>query len=337
MEQFKKGDTFPVHIHQVVDGDVLEVSAVGFQADDEGRILVRLYGIDTPEPTQRYWIEAKSHLERLVRNGRFLLKVVDIEEGSVIVGDVYRNSLDDSISQDMVRAGWAYLRRDCIGDALGLQRLEQQAFFNGVGVWRHGGDEVRPWVYREMVREEEERRRRLEKEEESERKLKEREAERLILDEYYDYNRKKDRVGALKALISMVAVIAVLVFIEYLGHPLPYSLAYLLLLASFQSALVAVGLIFIYTIGSPESQKVWATILGALYVLYAFITPNRVLDDWDIPFADEMVSIWLIFLVLYFVKCISNRMDWDEWKWMHDKSEKLKPQQGMSERQEATG
>lgn len=161
MQQYKRGDTFPIEVLRVIDGDTLEVLVLGTSDFSHPNTLsVLLCGIDAPEMTQRYGEEAKSYLESLVSDGRFWMRVVGEEQGNyapaMVVCDVCRNSPDESLSKAMVKSGWAYWRRDWDTDELGLEKLEQEAFFAALGVWQGDGNEVRPWDHRRMVWKEDE-------------------------------------------------------------------------------------------------------------------------------------------------------------------------------------
>lgn len=324
-QQYTEGDTFPIDIHRVVDGDVLEVYILGLSSPDEKRMeVVRLYGIDAPEPTQRYWAEAVSYLERLSLDGRFWLKIVDVDKYGVIIGDVYRNSVDETISRDMVRAGWAYHRRDVIGCELGLQdleQLEQRAFFDAVGVWQEGGGETRPSVYRRIVREAEEERRRIAREKEDEARRKLQREEEDIVRRYDEYNRRKDRVAAVIIFLFSVASFAILFLIGYslgIRIPLPYWLGYSLMTGLWLAALVSGGMLIVSAFGSTNVRMVLSLALCLAFIAYVIYTPNRVLGNFDVYFA-----MCIMGGVFYIRNRISGRVDWDEWKVIDGKGKSL--------------
>lgn len=300
-EQYKKGDTFPIEIHQVVDGDVLEVRVLG-TADfsEQNTESIRLYGIDAPELTQKYGVEAKLYLERLTRHGRFWMRVMDIGEDGFIVGDVYRNSPNESLSQDMVRAGWAYWRRNDGDDGIGLHDLEQRAFFNAMGVWQDGGDEIRPWDYRRIVQEEKQDQ----------------------LDRFDDYNRRKERVGALKVLGFSSLALIISIFIHDL-----------LVGVFLTPIIVAIGVMIIALFPSSSKAKrnaTWAVWIGyvvlvCLVSLVAY-SPNSD-EEWAFFIMGVVMGLCTsligIFISAAIIGKVAGKLEWDEWKALDETSNEL--------------
>lgn len=299
--QYKKGDNFPIEVQRVIDGDRLEVRVVGAFDDDGNEIVgtVQLYGIDAPELTQRYGPDAKAHLEGLVQDARLWLHVmIDVGDDCIVVGDVYRNSPDKTVSQDMVKAGWAYSRR--YGDAhdFEIEGLEQQAYFNGVGVWQEGANEVRPWDYRDMLRDEEDARiqRELDAEEERVRK-------------YNDYCEPKRRAVALKVLL-FCGIPSVLLLILVGGFLAQVSLIITLISAGY----VISGVL-------PESKiKTSLLFVGAIGSMIYFELFVRYPLDFDI--GGFWVYLWIGALLIFpqIINKLSGILPLDEW----DKAERRK-------------
>ena len=231
---------------------------------------------------------------------------MDIREDGFIVGDVYRNSPDESLSQDMVRAGWAYWRRNDGDDGIGLQDLEQRAFFNAVGVWQDGGNEIRPWDYRRIVQEEEEERRRIAQEEEED-----------LVSKYNDYNRGKDRIATLWILFLCAVSVAILLIFEF-SSGLPYRLGYLSFMFLMQVAEVSIGFLILYSISSAKARLIVACILFAAFMVYEIYTPNRILGNYDI-----VLALGVIYAIYIIVGLISQRVDWSEWKIIEEKDRSL--------------
>lgn len=301
-EQYKKGDTFPIEIHQVVEGDVLEVRVLG-TADfsEQNTESIRLYGIDAPELTQKYGVEAKLYLERLTRHGRFWMRVMDIGEDGFIVGDVYRNSPNESLSQDIVRAGWAYWRRNDGDDGIGLQDLEQRAFFNAMGVWQDGGDEIRPWDYRRIVQEEKQDQ----------------------LDRFDDYNRRRKRSGALKVLGFSIVASIILGFIS-----LELAASFFLI-----PLIVSIGVMIINRYPSSSNSKrnatwaVWISPVALLFLVGVAVRRPNSQEEW-VLFIGALVMVVLMSLIWIFISAaiigkVAGKLEWDEWKTLDEKNNEL--------------
>ena len=157
--------SFPLEIKRVIDGDGFEALIYGTPETEEPINEIRLFGIDAPELAQPFGQESANHLASLVNDGRFYMEVVNDDNYGRSVAIVYRNSFEhkDTLNYKMVAAGWAYWYEDYDPeDRLGLREAQAEAFFRGVGIWRDGGNEERPWDFKERVRRESEEKARFE-------------------------------------------------------------------------------------------------------------------------------------------------------------------------------
>ena len=145
-----RGDTFPVRVDYVVDGDGLQVTRLELGAGQQ--LMVRLHGIDAPEWDQPLGGVATRYLRRLAEGQRFILEVVNIRDRyGRVVAAVYRSERDRSLNHLMVTAGMAY-RWTKYGELEGLAEAEAIARAARRGVWGLAGGGMRPWVYRKQQR-----------------------------------------------------------------------------------------------------------------------------------------------------------------------------------------
>lgn len=96
-----KGAELSCQVNDVYDGDTLEAGC------DNGKLKVRMFGIDAPEMGQKPWgNESRDQLRALLPSGSALrLQVIDTDRYGRVVARLY--SGDQDVGFTMVRQGWA--------------------------------------------------------------------------------------------------------------------------------------------------------------------------------------------------------------------------------------
>ena len=149
----RPGRLFPVRVVAVQDGDSLIARAA--HSRHGGQYRIRLYAIDAPEHDQKYGLEARDYLRRLVWNRTDLMvEAVDTDQYGRLAGVLYYRAMGrrHSINRLMVEQGLAYWYREFGGHGLGLEQAEENARRRRRGVWASRG-QVAPWEHRRAQRE----------------------------------------------------------------------------------------------------------------------------------------------------------------------------------------
>lgn len=130
------------------DGDSFEL------VDARNRKLrVRLYGIDAPESKQAYGGRSRSHLMKLMRGQKLLVRTMykDNYQRSVAIVYLSRNGKADelSINQQQVQAGMAWVYDYfCTSDICNTWKLEEaMAQKQRLGLWQDSNP-MPPWQWR---------------------------------------------------------------------------------------------------------------------------------------------------------------------------------------------
>jgi len=114
----------------------------------EGRLSIRVYGIDAPEMGQKPWgDQSRQGLQALLPSGSVRLAVQDIDRYNRVVAQLYTN--DQDVGLEMVRRGYAvvyeqYNRFPIYKQAQIDAKQEQR------GVWSAPGAQQRPWEWRKL-------------------------------------------------------------------------------------------------------------------------------------------------------------------------------------------
>jgi len=131
---------FKAKVIGITDGDTIKVLKDGVQ------YKIRLRGIDCPEKSQPFGKQAKLFTSELVFNK----DVSVIESGQ----DRYGRTVADiiladhtSLSQDLVRAGYAWWYRQYAPKDRNLAYAEVDAKLDGIGIWSSRYTQA-PWEYR---------------------------------------------------------------------------------------------------------------------------------------------------------------------------------------------
>lgn len=137
----------PATMVDVEDGDTIQVLW------NDAPFTVSLYGIDSPERTQSYGMQAMQVLKRLLRRKNIKLQVYGTDRKKrrclavVSVGKINVNKL-------LVRGGHAWVRKKYCSASFCTDWLtsQQKAKAAKKGLWSYPGP-IAPWVWRAMPKE----------------------------------------------------------------------------------------------------------------------------------------------------------------------------------------
>ena len=141
------GRSLSCEVRSVADGDTVTVGC------EDGRLTVRVWGIDAPESGQKPWgEESKNALQELIdRSGRRLtVEVVDKDRYGRAVARLYggQGGAED-LGLALVRAGQAIVY-DQYNDSQGYRDAQSQARSAGLGVWSRPGPQQDPAAWRRV-------------------------------------------------------------------------------------------------------------------------------------------------------------------------------------------
>lgn len=152
---FCNAEDFTGFVSKVLDGDTIKVIpdtlVTGVKVYKDGSVSVRLRGIDAPEKSQPYGLEAKDYLIKLVLRKKIRVVVKDIDRYGRIDGYVYVGSLN--VNLEMVKAGyaWAYEKYLDRPYASEFYSAERDARMARKGLWQQSNP-LPPWEYRKLKR-----------------------------------------------------------------------------------------------------------------------------------------------------------------------------------------
>lgn len=138
----EKGAELACTVRKVYDGDTVVASC------EEGRLTVRVFGIDAPEMGQKPWgNQSRDMLRQLLPRGPIQLTVKDRDRYQRVVGQLYDGHQD--LGLELVRQGGAvvYTRYN---DARAYQTAQVEAKQNRLGVWSKPGAQQEPWEWRKL-------------------------------------------------------------------------------------------------------------------------------------------------------------------------------------------
>lgn len=130
---------FKGRVVYVPDGDTIHINV------DGKKKKVRFYGIDCPESTQAYGLEAKEFLMNNLNKNNVRVEVVSKDRYGRTVGKVYSNGI--YLNQLLVKEGYAWWYKRYAENDKGLERLEIKARKQKKGLWKQN-DPIAPWDYR---------------------------------------------------------------------------------------------------------------------------------------------------------------------------------------------
>lgn len=138
----RAGDLITVKVEKIIDGDTIRVR---YRTQS---ILVRLWGIDTPEYYQPYSKAAKKYTTRLVSNSSVRLDKKDWDDYGRMVAVV---TMEDGgcLNEELLKAGFAwvhiyYCKEDICDKWNAYQKNARQ---KRIGLWRDKSP-VPPWVHK---------------------------------------------------------------------------------------------------------------------------------------------------------------------------------------------
>ena len=123
----------------VSDGDTIHVVK-----EDGEKVKVRVSGIDCPESTQSFGLEAKEFVINEIRNKEVQLYVTDIDRYGRSIALVKYG--DKDLSEELLKNGFAWVYRAYNLDPEQIS-MEDEARAERRGLWG-GNNPVAPWVYR---------------------------------------------------------------------------------------------------------------------------------------------------------------------------------------------
>ena len=136
----QKGATLACELESVIDGDTLEVVC------DDGRMRVRLWGMDAPEMPQTPWgALARRALTQLVVTRDLSIRVLDHDRYGRVVARVFSGRRD--VGLELVREGVAPVPLKYVSDGH-YRSAQEYARREKRGVWSVPGAQQRPWEWR---------------------------------------------------------------------------------------------------------------------------------------------------------------------------------------------
>ncbi len=134
--------TFTGKVIDVADGDTITILT-----QSDGKIKIRLAGIDCPESTQTHGEKAKQYLSSLVDGKRVSIQPETVDRYGRTVGMVLVNGAN--INEQIVSNGhgWVF-RKYCTADYCGdWLKLEEKARKTRIGLWQDANPKP-PWEWR---------------------------------------------------------------------------------------------------------------------------------------------------------------------------------------------
>jgi micrococcal nuclease len=138
----ERGADLSCRISEVYDGDTVAASC------DNGKLKVRLFGIDAPEMKQKPWGDkARAQLRYMVPHTKLRLLVMDMDRYGRVVARLYDGDRD--LGLQLVRQGWAVVYAQY--NSLKAYRVAQaEAKQEKLGVWSQPGSQQEPWEWRKL-------------------------------------------------------------------------------------------------------------------------------------------------------------------------------------------
>ena len=125
------------------DGDTVRI-----QTEHRQIRIIRLSGIDAPEKGQIGYRAARVALYEQIQAAPCLFTAVKIDRYKRVVCDIVRSEkFEESISENMVSAGFAWWYKQFAPREWRLKAAEREARQQGRGIWAHRGN-VPPWAWR---------------------------------------------------------------------------------------------------------------------------------------------------------------------------------------------
>jgi endonuclease YncB( thermonuclease family) len=137
-----KGAELACDVTKVYDGDTVTASC------DQGRVNVRVYGIDAPEMGQEPWGQwSRDMLRNMVPAGKVMVRVMDIDHYGRAVAQLYVGDRD--LGLEMLRQGGAVVY-ERYNKFRSYRTAQRQARRETLGVWSKPGAQQEPWEWRKL-------------------------------------------------------------------------------------------------------------------------------------------------------------------------------------------
>jgi endonuclease YncB( thermonuclease family) len=141
--QVEPGQTFRARVVEVTDGDTYLV-----QRSDGQTATIRLWGVDAPETSQPYGIEAMNRARQYIGGANVRVSVEEIGRYGRAVARV--SVQGGSLGQMLVRGGLGWHYRQYAPNATEYARLQRQARNAGRGLWSRANP-APPWEWRDRT------------------------------------------------------------------------------------------------------------------------------------------------------------------------------------------
>lgn len=137
-----KGAELSCRVGEVYDGDTLAMRC------DNGKLKVRVWGIDAPEMGQSPWGgQSRDRLQDLLSHDAIRVKVVDTDRYGRTVARLYDNEQDIGLA--LVRQGQAVVYSQ-YNNSADYRKAQEQARRQRLGVWSQQGAQQEPWEWRKV-------------------------------------------------------------------------------------------------------------------------------------------------------------------------------------------
>lgn len=127
---------------KVHDGDTITVV---YNTKTKKKVVVRLYGIDAPELPQEFGLEAKNHLNGMIKDKKVLIEFLGEDSYKRRIGKVYLDKL--YINNEMVKSGYAHWFTSYAPLDEDLKTSQSTAQANQAGLWE-SPNPIIPWKWR---------------------------------------------------------------------------------------------------------------------------------------------------------------------------------------------
>jgi endonuclease YncB( thermonuclease family) len=137
-----KGAQLLCEVRKISDGDTATVGC------GQGKLTVRLWGIDAPETGQKPWgEESKQFLQSLLDGRRITVEIVDKDRYGRAVARLYTGNEDLGLT--MVRNGQAVVYEQ-YNDSRAYYDAQSQAKSQSLGIWSQPGAHQNPAAWRKV-------------------------------------------------------------------------------------------------------------------------------------------------------------------------------------------
>lgn len=140
---YEAGATCSCRVLWCYDGDTVKI-----QTEHGTNRILRLRGIDAPEKGQLGFRSARVALWNKLEAAPCLITAVKEDQYKRTVCDIVRAAdFSESISEEMIRAGFAWWYKQFAPREWRLKAAEKEARKEGRGIWAYRGN-VPPWAWR---------------------------------------------------------------------------------------------------------------------------------------------------------------------------------------------